>query len=150
MDVTLANMNPEEVFTYLEGDTLGVDTLTPDDVRGLKFKTQIVLSTVKNNQTIQQSAQAAALVEKFYMLPPPVQMRVVSFYRKQLAVLDPKADPNTVIVPLLPQEVPVEQGGTMQPAGGELGEAGGAGNTPFGAQLTQAAKPEGAGDDLGR
>ena len=147
VEVTLANMNPVEVFDYLEGDTLGVDQLTPDDVRGLKFKTQIVLSTVKNNQTIQQAAQAAALVEKFYMQPPPVQQRVVSFYRKQLEVLDPKTDPNTVIVPLMPQEVPVEQGGTMQPGGG-LGEAGGAGNTPFPTQLTQQAKPAGAGDEL--
>ncbi len=33
IDVTLANMNPVEVYTYLEGDTLGIDKLTPDDVR---------------------------------------------------------------------------------------------------------------------
>lgn len=146
VDITLANMNPVEVFTYLEGDTQGIDQLTPNDVRGLKFKTQIVLSTVKNNQTLQQSAQAAALVEKFYMLPPPVQIRVVQFYRQQLRVLDPKADADTVLIPLTPMEVGLP--GAEPAAGGGLGDAGPAGSTQFPTQLTQTTKPAGAGDDL--
>lgn len=147
VDITLANMNPVEVFTYLEGDTMGVDKLTPADVRGLKFKTNIVLSSVKNNQTLQQSAQAAALVEKFYMLPPPVQMRVAQFYQQQLQVLDPKADSKQVIQPLSPLEV-MQPGTEGAAAGGGLGDAGAAGSTPFSAQLTQTTKPAGAGDDL--
>ncbi len=103
IDVTLANMNPVEVYTYLEGDTLGIDKLTPDDVRGLKFKTKISLTTMANNQQLQMSAQAAALVEKFYMLTPEVQQKVAPFYRQQLRVLDPKCDAETAIQPNAPQ-----------------------------------------------
>ncbi len=108
IDVTLANLNPVEVYTYLEGDTLGIDKLTPDDVRGLKFKTKISLTTMQNNQQLQMSAQAAALVEKFYMLTPEVQAKVAGFYRQQLRVLDPKCDADAAIQPNAPQG-PVEE-----------------------------------------
>lgn len=100
--VTLANMNPVEVYTYLEGDTLGIEKLTPDDVRGLKFKTKISLTSMANNQQLQMSAQAAALVEKFYMLTPEVQAKVAPFYRQQLRVLDPKCDADAAIQPNAP------------------------------------------------
>lgn len=109
IDVTLANMNPQEVFTYLEGDTLGIDKLTPDDVRGLKFKTEISLTTMKNNTQLQMSAQAAALVEKFYMLTPAVQAKVAPFYRQQLRVLDPACDANMTIQPDQPTPEPQQQ-----------------------------------------
>lgn len=137
IDVTLANLNPTEVFTYLEGDTLGVDKLTPDDVRGLKFKTKIELTTLKNNQQLQMSAQAAALVEKFYMLLPEVQQRVVGFYRSQLRVLDPKADADTVLAPMAPLAVMPGGAGDVG-SSAKLGDGGPGASTPFATQLTQA------------
>lgn len=109
ISVVLANMNPVEVFNYLEGDTLGIDKLTPDDVRGLKFKAKIELTTMRNNAQLQMSAQAAALVEKFYMLSPDVQQRVAPFYRQQLRILDQKADADQAIQPITPQEPAPEQ-----------------------------------------
>ncbi len=109
IDVTLANMNPQEVYTYLEGDTLGIDQLTSDDVRGLKFKCEITLTTMKNNTQLQMSAQAAALVERFYMLAPSVQAKVAPFYRQQLRVLDPACDANLAIQPETPQPAPTEE-----------------------------------------
>lgn len=103
IDVTLANMNPEEVFTYLDGDTMGIDKITPDDVRGLKMKCTISLTTHKNQQNVQQSAAAAALVEKFYMLDPEIQVRVCAFYRDQIRALSPKSDADRVIQPMPPK-----------------------------------------------
>lgn len=100
VDVTLANMNPKEVYTYLDGNTMGIDTMTPDDVRGLKFKTRIELDTMQPLQKIQNSQAATALVEKFYMLQPAVQAKVVSLYKQQLRVLAPRADINTILVPM--------------------------------------------------
>jgi len=102
IDVTLANMNQKEVFSYLEGNTEGIDTLTPDDVRGLKFKVKIALSTQDDQKKIQLSAAASSLVEKFYMLEPIVQQKVVLFYRDQVRRLCPHVDVNTVISPLQP------------------------------------------------
>lgn len=146
IDVTLANMNPKEVFTYLEGDTMGIETMTPDEVRGLKFKTKITLSTQRTQEKLQMSAAACAIVEKFYMLLPQVQMYVAPFYRAQLRAIDPSCDADTVIVvmPLLPPAVPGAEGSVEPfPGGGnggsgssaKLGESGP--DTQFGAQLTQ-------------
>lgn len=102
VDVTLANMNPQEAFTYLEGDTMGIDKLTPDDVRGLKFKTVITLKARQQQKQIQVSGAAAALVEKFYQLSPLVQERVAEFYRQQVRALDPRCDVNKIIQPIPP------------------------------------------------
>lgn len=102
IDVILANINPEEAYTYLQGDTMKIDKLTPQDVRGLKYKCTITLTTHKNQQTLMQSAQATALVEKFYMLSPEVQARVAPFYQDQVRALCPKMKAEDVIVPVPP------------------------------------------------
>jgi hypothetical protein len=78
---------------------MGIAKLTPEDVRGLAFKVEIELSTMKDQQQIQVSAAAASLVEKFYQLNPATQAKVVSFYRKQVRALDPSCDVNTIISP---------------------------------------------------
>lgn len=135
VNVLLANMNPVEVYTYLEGDTLGLDRITPDEVRGLRFKCEMKLTQLKNNTQLQLSAQSIALVEKFYMLPPEVQIRVVTFYRQQLRILAPEADAMTTLQPVM-----IAGGENVVPIGGggaKLGDMGGAGGTPFTTQLTQ-------------
>jgi len=103
ISVILANINPVEAFTYLHGDAMGIDQITPDDVRGMKYRTEIELTTMRNNTQLQMSAQAAALVEKFYLLSPEVQARVAPFYRQQLRILDTKADADLAIQPITPQ-----------------------------------------------
>jgi hypothetical protein len=102
VEITLANMNPVEVFEYLNGDTKGIDTITPDDVRGLKFKVKIELDTKNDQQKIQLSTAAAALVERFYLLAPSVQQKVVGFYRDQVRRLCPRCDVKSVISPVEP------------------------------------------------
>ena len=71
VDVTLANMNPEEVMAYEEGDTMGIEKLTPDDVRGLRFKATVELTTPQESTdpTVLRSGLRHSQ-EKFYMLPP--------------------------------------------------------------------------------
>jgi hypothetical protein len=133
IDVILANMNPQEVYDYLEGDTRGIDTLTPDDVRGLKFKTNITLTTDRNQEKLQVAAAASALVEKFYMLPPEIQMRVAGFYKAQLRSLDPTCEVDSVIVAMPPMMgAPQGEGGGTGVKLGVMGD-----NTQFSTQLGQ-------------
>jgi hypothetical protein len=108
--VILANMNPEEVFTYLKSDTLQIDKLTPEDVANLKFKVQIELTKNKNQQDFQASLTAAQLIEKFYTLPPQIQEKVAPFYRKQLHAIDPHTEPDVAIVPMGIQMQPPNTG----------------------------------------
>lgn len=110
VEVTLANMNDQEAFTFLNGDTMGIDKLTREDVQGLKFKVKIELTAYKNAQQVQLSAQAVALVEKFYLQPPAVQKYVAPFYRKQLRAIDPTCDVDQTIV-----VQPVDPNGGAEP-----------------------------------
>jgi hypothetical protein len=103
VSVLLANMNPEEAFAYLEGDTMKIETLTKEDVGKLRFKVKISMTQHKNQETIQMSAQACALVEKFYMLSPAIQEKVAPFYRNQLRAMDPHSDVDHVIQPMPPE-----------------------------------------------
>ncbi len=102
VDVTLANMNPKEAFTYLDGETEGIDTITPDEVRGLKFKVKIKLDTRDDQKKIQLSAAACALVERYYMLTPQVQQKVTPLYRDQVRRLVPELNVNEIISPVPP------------------------------------------------
>ena len=118
-----------------------------------KFKVKIELTSHKNQQALQTSAQAAALVEKFYMLAPEIQAKVAPFYRDQIHALDPHCAVDQVIVPMMPMPVaapgmPQEAqggGGAVQPQTGsteQLGDAGADGSTPFSTQLTQSQNPK--------
>jgi len=100
VDVTLSNLNPVEAFEYLNGDTMGIDKITPNDVRGLKFKTQVLLTARNDQKTLQTSAAVAALIERFYMLSPQVQAKVADAYRQQIRVLDPRVDTRKAIDPV--------------------------------------------------
>jgi hypothetical protein len=135
ISVTLANMNPEEVYNYLEGDCLQIDKLTPNDVRGLRFKCEITLTTQKDQEKLQVSAAAAALVEKFYLLPPDVQVKVTPFYRAQLRALDPSVDAEGTISPRDPMFAMMDGGAGGGTGGSPLGK--GADATPFATQLGQ-------------
>lgn len=102
VDITLANLNRKEAFTYFEGQTEGIDTITPDEVRGLKFKIKIALSKKDDQKRIQLSAAACALVERFYLLAPIVQEKVAPLYRDQVRRLVPNMDVNSIIQPIPP------------------------------------------------
>ncbi len=134
INVTLANLNPVECFRYLKGDTMGIDRITPDDVRGLKYECTISLTQHKNAEIIALSGQAAALVEKFYSLPPEIQVRTAIFYQRQLQALAPTLDAGAYIVPTMPTGIPA-------PIGGGIGQSGqsasGGGNAAAPAQLIQ-------------
>lgn len=133
IDVTLANLNPQEVFRYLEGDTQKIETLTPEDVRGLRFKTQITLSTQRDQEKLQMAAQVIQIIKDFYTIDPMVQPLVAAEYRKQLNVLDPSVDADTAIQPIPAPTMMTGGGG----GGGGEEKGGGGKNTQFSAQLSQ-------------
>jgi hypothetical protein len=116
ISIILANINPVEAFTYLAGDKLQIGKMTPDDVRGLKYKCTISLTTHKNQQTLQQASQAAALVEKFYQLDPMVQAKVAPFYRAEIMALCPDQDADATIQPMQPQPPTPPPADALKPA----------------------------------
>lgn len=133
VDVILSNVNATEAFTFLRGNTMGIDKITPEDVRGLKFLIRIELTQTKNQQTLEAAKACADIVERFYSLPPNIQMYVAALYKKQLRALDPHLNAEEVIV----------AGVAMVPPGGA---ASGDGAIPFdgggGAESYQGEAPQ--------
>jgi len=146
VDVILANLDEEEAFSYLNGDTAGIDTITPDQVRGLKFKCTIELTTHKNQQILQLSAQAIALVKDYYLnTPPQVQEYVAPLFRDQLRILAPKCNPDDIIkvIPMAPG-LPAPAGAPLAAGGAKGPDVGAAGNGVAPAQMTQINTPKAA------
>ena len=117
VSIILANIDEAEVFAYMNGDDAGIGQITPEDVKGLRFRAEIELTTHKNQQILQLSAQAIALVKDFYLTTPPnVQPLVVGMYRDQLRILCPKCNPEEVLkVQAMP---PMPMPGEAPPSGG--------------------------------
>ena len=141
VDVILANLDAEECFDYLEGNTAGIDKISGSDVRGLKFKCQIELTTHKNQQILQLSAQAIALVMQFYTATPPqVQPMVADLFKSQLRILAPQVNPDDVIkiMPMMPP-APGGAPGAGGPAAGPSAMS--PANSPIPAQMTQVNTP---------
>ena len=143
ISIILANLDADEAFTYLDGNTARIDTMTPDDVRGLKFRATIELTTHKNQQILQLSAQAVALVKDFYLSTPPnVQPMVVGLYRDQLRILAPKCNPEEILkVVDQPLMMPAPDGSApMPPPGAPAPTNGIPGNPAQKSPVTAAAK----------
>lgn len=121
ISVLFANLNRAEVFTYFEGDTRGVDKITPEEVQNLKMHVSMLLTRYKGEQQFAQMVEMSAVVERFYTLLPEVQMRVAPFYRQMLKALDAKINADEIIAPL-PIMTP--------PSGGAPGAGGSAAFAP--------------------
>lgn len=112
--VTYRNMNKQEVFRFLDGETSGLDTLSPVEVQDLDFHVEILLTRVKAEQVIQTSFQASNLIKDFYSQPPLVQQAVAPFYKDSLRAMGYN-NADAIIIPQ--QEAMPAQGGLPQPAG---------------------------------
>lgn len=101
LGVLFANLNRREVFTYFEGDTRGIETISPDEVRDLKLHVSLLLTRYKGEQLFAQMVQMSEVVVRYYSLPPEVQMRTAPFFRGMLKALDQKIDADEIIAPTL-------------------------------------------------
>lgn len=98
VQTTFANMDAPEVFRFLQGNTAGLDSLQPEEVKDLNFIVTILLTRQKTEQTLQTSAQASNLVKDYYAQPPVIQQNVTGFYQEGLMALGYN-DAKTIIHP---------------------------------------------------
>ena len=117
-----AFMDKKEVFTVFEGNDTKELELSPEEVHGLDFNVQLLLTRYRGEQLLQSNLQASGIVTQFYSLPFEVQIRVVPMYQDMLRALQIQ-NPDELIIPLQ----------LMQPMG--------AANSPTGPALD--AKPQG-------
>jgi hypothetical protein len=135
--VTYRNMNKPEIFRFFQGDTAGLDSLTPEEVKHLDFIVTINLTRQHTEKVLQTSAQASQLVKDFYVQPPIIQMNVKEFYREGISALGYNSA-NRII-----ETVPIMSGVPADPnAQGAMGGSQAAANTGAPAAPEPAAPPQ--------
>ncbi len=147
--VMLATMDPEEAYTYLEGDKTQVGWITADAVRDMTVNAKLIVGQDNTTQKLQEQQLTLQTVTQYLSYPPQIQavvrpvMKAILFLlghddvdallpEPMMPMLDPVTG-QTVMVPVTPQTPMPPQSAPAtttqeQPAGAA---AGGGTVTPF-------------------
>ena len=101
VQVSMATMDEEEVFEYMEGDVRAFGVMTPDAIRNIGINTKVILSQDQGQRAIEKANLALQTQDRYFQSPP--EMR--PFIRPMLKrILDAMGFERTD--ELLPQEAP--------------------------------------------
>ena len=101
VQVSMATMDEEEVFEYMEGDIRSFGVMTPEAIEDIGINVRVVLSQDQGQRAIEKANLALQTQERFFQSPP--EMR--PFMRPMLKrILDAMGFENTD--ELLPAEAP--------------------------------------------
>lgn len=102
IDITFANMDVREVFTYFNGDAQEVLELSQDDVRDLPIHINLAITQQRDAQMLQAAQLADGVIDKFYGRALPIQQRTTEYAREMLKSLHIN-QPEEIISPIDPQ-----------------------------------------------
>lgn len=101
VQISMATMDEEEVFEYMEGDVRAFGVMTPDAIRDIGINTRVILSQDQGQRAIEKANLALQTQDRYFQSPP--EMR--PFIRPMLKrILDAMGFERTD--ELLPQEAP--------------------------------------------
>lgn len=140
VQVSMATMDEEEVFEYMEGDVRAFGVMTPEAIRDIGINVRVMLSQDQGQRAIEKANLALQTQERYFQSPP--EMR--PFMRPMLKrILDAMGFEKTD--ELLPQEAPPDpkteaeiakmlgdnaaQGESPAPTGGVAAATAGMGNS---------------------
>jgi len=129
--LSIATMDQEEVFEYMEGEVSALATMTPEMARKLEINAIVVLSQDQGQRAIEKANLALQVQERFFNYPPEIRPFVRPMLKR---ILDAMGFENSD--ELLPQEAPAdpqqqaEQAKLMADAQGGSGESSGGGQVP--------------------
>lgn len=101
VQVSMATMDEEEVFEYMEGDVRAFGVMTPEAIRDIGINVRVMLSQDQGQRAVEKANLALQTQERYFQSPP--EMR--PFMRPMLKrILDAMGFEKTD--ELLPQEAP--------------------------------------------
>ena len=99
--VSMATMEEEEVFTYMEGDITSFAVMTPEMIKDLDMDVTVVLSRDQGQRAIEKAQLALSVQERYFNYPPELRVPARPMLKR---MLDAMGYENTD--ELLPQEAP--------------------------------------------
>lgn len=116
VEIALATMNPEEVYTYLEGEQTLVGFITQDAVRDYKVNARLVIAKENTMQALQEQQMTLATVKEYVAYPPEFQVIVRPVMKKILFLLGHDDVEALLPVPMVPAVDPQTGQQIMVPA----------------------------------
>lgn len=83
----LANLDQQEVYTFMEGNVTQFATMTPELVANIEIDVDLVVQPEVRQQDIQAAQTALAVQERYFMAPPNIQLAMRPLMEKILNAL---------------------------------------------------------------
>lgn len=74
VEILVATMDPQEVYTYLEGDVTQMGFITEDAVKDLLVNAKIAVAKDAGTQAIQEAQLTLQIIERYFGYPPNIQV----------------------------------------------------------------------------
>lgn len=116
VQIALATMNEEEVYTYLEGDRDQLGFITQNAVRDFQVNARLVVAKENSTQALQEQQMTLATIREYMSYPPQMQVVVRPVMKKILFLLGHDDVESLLPVPMVPMVDPVTGATVMVPA----------------------------------
>lgn len=73
VQVTMATIDEEEVFEYMEGDVRSFGVMTPDAIRNIGINTRVILSQDQGQRAIEKANLALQTQDRYFQSPPEMR-----------------------------------------------------------------------------
>ena len=142
VQVSMATMDEEEVFEYMEGDVRAFGIMTPDAIRDIGINVRVILSQDQGQRAIEKANLALQTQDRYFQSPPemrpfirPMLKRILDAmgFEKTDELLPPEApaDPKTEaeIAKMLGDNAAQGGGESPEPTDGVAAATAGMGNS---------------------
>ena len=142
VQVSMATMDEEEVFEYMEGDVRAFGVMTPDAIRDIGINVRVILSQDQGQRAIEKANLALQTQDRYFQSPPemrpfirPMLKRILDAmgFEKTDELLPPEApaDPKTEaeIAKMLGDNAAQGGGESPEPTDGVAAATAGMGNS---------------------
>lgn len=116
VQIVLATMNPEEVYTYLEGDVQQMGFITEDSVRDFMVNAKLNVTKDNNTQKLQEQQLTLQTITQYVTYPPQIQAIVRPVMKQILFLLGHDDVEQLLPVPMMPVIDPMTGQTVMAPA----------------------------------
>jgi len=113
--ILLVTMNPEEAYTYLEGEVKQIGFMAQNAVKNLFVNAKLTVGKDTSTQALQEQQLTLQTIEKYVMYPPQIQLIVRPVMKRILFLLGHDDVEALLPVPMMPAIDPVTGQQVMVP-----------------------------------
>lgn len=115
VDIMLVTMNPEEAYTYLEGDVSQMAFFSQSAVKDMRINAKISIGKESSTQDIQEQQLTLQTIKEYFTFPPQLQAVIRPVMKRILFMLGHDDVDSLLPVPMMPAIDPMTGQQVMVP-----------------------------------